>query len=27
VVRPQATRESSYEVYVLGKGFRAGKIR
>jgi 23S rRNA (uridine2552-2'-O)-methyltransferase len=22
VVRPQATRESSYEVYVLGKGFR-----
>ncbi len=23
VVRPQATRESSYEVYVLGKGFRA----
>jgi 23S rRNA (uridine2552-2'-O)-methyltransferase len=26
VVRPQATRESSYEVYVLGKGFR-GQIR
>ena len=26
VVRPQATRESSYEVYVLGKGFR-GEIR
>jgi 23S rRNA (uridine2552-2'-O)-methyltransferase len=24
VVRPQATRESSYEVYVLGKGFRPG---
>ncbi|HEY6002628.1 MAG TPA: RlmE family RNA methyltransferase [Anaeromyxobacter sp.] len=23
VVRPQATRESSYEVYVLGKGFRS----
>jgi 23S rRNA (uridine2552-2'-O)-methyltransferase len=21
VIRPQATRESSYEVYVLGKGF------
>ncbi len=28
VVRPQATRESSYEVYVLGKGFRQpGRIR
>jgi 23S rRNA (uridine2552-2'-O)-methyltransferase len=28
VVRPQATRESSYEVYVLGKGFRRrGPIR
>lgn len=27
VVRPQATRESSYEVYVLGKGFRAARIR
>jgi 23S rRNA (uridine2552-2'-O)-methyltransferase len=27
VVRPQATRESSYEVYVLGKGFRRGEIR
>ena len=27
VVRPQATRESSYEVYVLGKGYRPGKIR
>ncbi len=27
VVRPQATRESSYEVYVLGKGYRAAKIR
>jgi 23S rRNA (uridine2552-2'-O)-methyltransferase len=27
VVRPQATRESSYEVYVLGKGFRGPKIR
>lgn len=27
VVRPQATRESSYEVYVLGKGFRGGEIR
>jgi len=26
IVRPQATRESSYEVYVLGKGFRGGKI-
>ena len=26
VVRPQATRESSYEVYVLGKGFR-GRAR
>jgi 23S rRNA (uridine2552-2'-O)-methyltransferase len=27
VVRPQATRESSYEVYVLGKGFKGGEIR
>jgi 23S rRNA (uridine2552-2'-O)-methyltransferase len=27
VVRPQATRESSYEVYVLGKGYRGAKIR
>jgi 23S rRNA (uridine2552-2'-O)-methyltransferase len=27
VVRPQATRESSYEVYVLGKGFRRAEIR
>lgn len=27
IVRPQATRESSYEVYVLGKGFRGAKIR
>ena len=27
VIRPQATRESSYEVYVLGKGYRRGKIR
>lgn len=27
VVRPQATRESSYEVYVLGKGFRPSAIR
>ena len=27
VVRPEATRESSYEVYVLGKGFRAPRIR
>lgn len=27
VVRPQATRESSYEVYVLGKGYHRGKIR
>jgi 23S rRNA (uridine2552-2'-O)-methyltransferase len=27
VVRPQATRESSYEVYVLGKGYRGPKIR
>jgi 23S rRNA (uridine2552-2'-O)-methyltransferase len=27
VVRPQATRESSYEVYVLGKGFRKAEIR
>jgi 23S rRNA (uridine2552-2'-O)-methyltransferase len=27
VVRPQATRESSYEVYVLGKGFRGTGIR
>lgn len=26
VVRPQATRESSYEVYVLGKGFRGAGI-
>lgn len=25
VARPQATRESSYEVYVVGKGFRAGR--
>jgi 23S rRNA (uridine2552-2'-O)-methyltransferase len=25
VVRPQATRESSYEVYVLGKGFRSAR--
>ncbi len=22
IARPQATRESSYEVYVVGKGFR-----
>jgi 23S rRNA (uridine2552-2'-O)-methyltransferase len=27
IVRPQATRESSYEVYVLGKGFRKAQIR
>jgi 23S rRNA (uridine2552-2'-O)-methyltransferase len=27
VVRPKATRESSYEVYVLGKGFRPLEIR
>ena len=27
VVRPQATRESSYEVYVLGKGYRGAQIR
>jgi 23S rRNA (uridine2552-2'-O)-methyltransferase len=27
VVRPQATRESSYEIYVLGKGYRGAKIR
>jgi 23S rRNA (uridine2552-2'-O)-methyltransferase len=27
VVRPRATRESSYEVYVLGKGYRGEKIR
>jgi len=27
VVRPQATRESSYEVYVLGKDYRAPEIR
>jgi 23S rRNA (uridine2552-2'-O)-methyltransferase len=27
VVRPQATRESSYEIYVLGKGFRPREIR
>jgi len=27
VVRPQATRESSYEVYLLGKGYRGAKIR
>jgi 23S rRNA (uridine2552-2'-O)-methyltransferase len=25
VARPQATRESSYEVYVVGKGFRPGR--
>lgn len=25
IVRPQATRESSYEVYVLGKGWRGGR--
>jgi 23S rRNA (uridine2552-2'-O)-methyltransferase len=25
IVRPQATRESSYEVYVLGKGYRGGR--
>ncbi len=28
IVRPQATRESSYEVYVLGKGYRrAARVR
>ncbi len=27
IVRPQATRESSYEVYVLGKGYRGAEIR
>jgi 23S rRNA (uridine2552-2'-O)-methyltransferase len=27
IVRPQATRDSSYEVYVLGKGFRGARIR
>lgn len=27
VVRPQATRESSYEVYVLGTGYRRREIR
>jgi 23S rRNA (uridine2552-2'-O)-methyltransferase len=27
VARPQATRESSYEVYVVGKGYRGAKIR
>jgi len=27
VVRPEATRESSYEVYVLGKGYRGRQIR
>ncbi len=27
IVRPQATRESSYEVYVLGKGYRGAGIR
>ncbi len=27
VVRPEAVRESSYEVYVLGKGFKKAKIR
>ncbi len=27
VVRPEATRESSYEVYVVGKGYRGAKIR
>ena len=27
IVRPQATRESSYEVYVLGKGYRPARIR
>jgi 23S rRNA (uridine2552-2'-O)-methyltransferase len=28
IVRPQATRESSYEVYVLGKGYRgSGRVR
>ena len=27
VIRPEATRESSYEVYVLGKGFRPPRVR
>ncbi len=27
IVRPQATRESSYEIYVLGKGYRGAQIR
>ncbi len=27
IVRPQATRDSSYEVYVLGKGYRGAEIR
>ncbi|BDG08373.1 RlmE family RNA methyltransferase [Anaeromyxobacter paludicola] len=27
VVRPEATREHSFECYVVGKGFRAAKIR
>jgi 23S rRNA (uridine2552-2'-O)-methyltransferase len=27
IVRPQATREASYEVYVLGKGYRRAGIR
>lgn len=27
IVRPQATRESSYEIYVLGKGYRGAGIR
>ena len=27
VARPQATRESSYEVYVVGKGYRGSAIR
>jgi 23S rRNA (uridine2552-2'-O)-methyltransferase len=27
VVRPQATRESSYEVYVVGKGFRPAHMK
>jgi 23S rRNA (uridine2552-2'-O)-methyltransferase len=27
IVRPQATRESSYEIYVLGKGYRRAGIR
>jgi 23S rRNA (uridine2552-2'-O)-methyltransferase len=26
IVRPQATRESSYEVYVLGKGFLGARM-